>query len=392
LRSREFRGLWFADLQSLLGDQIARVALTVIVFDRTGSGFLTALVYAMTYLPALIGPWAGVLADRLPRRQLLVGGDLVRAVLVALMAVPGIPLPVLVGLLIVVVAVGTPWKAAESALVADILAGEGYALGVGLRVATVQGAQLAGFAAGGAFVALLGPRGAIALDAATFVVSALVISIAVKRRPPAGAEGSGPVGWRAGLRAVFGDANLRTLVALAWLAGVYVVPEGLAAPYAAGFGSGPLSIGLLLASAPAGMMVASLLFVRLLDGRGRRRLMVPMAVGAGLPLIGCVADLGLGYVVALWAASGACMAYQTQVIADFVQLVPASIRGQAIAVASSGLLAAQGVGLSLGGALAQLTSAQVAVAAAGATGSLAALATGTRRRRLPAFAVAHDGP
>jgi len=48
------------------------------------------------------------------------------------------------GLLVVVVVVGTPWKAAESALVADILDGEGYALGAGLRVATTQGAQLLG--------------------------------------------------------------------------------------------------------------------------------------------------------------------------------------------------------------------------------------------------------
>ncbi len=62
LRLREFRLLWLADIQSLLGDQVARVALSVLVFDSTHSGLATAAVYALTYLPALLG---GVLLGHL---------------------------------------------------------------------------------------------------------------------------------------------------------------------------------------------------------------------------------------------------------------------------------------------------------------------------------------
>ena len=169
LRVREFWWLWLADVQSLVGDQLARVALSVLVFDGTGSGLLTAGVYALTYLPALLGSiLLGMLADRMPRRALLVAGDLVRAVLLAVMALPAVPLGVMAGLLVVAVVVGTPWKAAESALVADILEGEGYALGAGLRAATTQGAQLLGFAAGGAVVALVGPRTTLGIDGGHF--------------------------------------------------------------------------------------------------------------------------------------------------------------------------------------------------------------------------------
>jgi len=50
LRIREFRWLWLADAQSLLGDQLARVALSVLVYDRTGSGLVTAAVYALTFV------------------------------------------------------------------------------------------------------------------------------------------------------------------------------------------------------------------------------------------------------------------------------------------------------------------------------------------------------
>ena len=166
LRGREFRLLWLADAQSLLGDQLARVALSVLVYDRTNSGLITAAVYALTFLPALLGSvLLGPLADRLPRRTLLVWGDVIRAVLLAVMTVR-LPVPALAVLLVLVVLVGTPWKAGETALVVDLLASEDCPVGLGLRAATVQAAQLAGFAVGGVAVAAVGARGALGLDAA----------------------------------------------------------------------------------------------------------------------------------------------------------------------------------------------------------------------------------
>lgn len=52
--------LWLAEVLSLLGDQLARVALSVLVFDRTGSALLTGLVYGLSFLPALVaGPLLG---------------------------------------------------------------------------------------------------------------------------------------------------------------------------------------------------------------------------------------------------------------------------------------------------------------------------------------------
>ena len=186
LRIREFRLLWLADAQSLLGDQLARVALSVLVYDRTGSGLLTAAVYALTFLPALAGSvLLGPLADRLPRRALLIGGDLIRAALLAAMTLPALSVPVLATLLVVAVLVGTPWKAAESALVVDILTVEDYPTGLGLRTATGQAAQIAGFAIGGIAIAAIGARGALALDAATFLISAAFIRLGVRTRPPA---------------------------------------------------------------------------------------------------------------------------------------------------------------------------------------------------------------
>jgi len=157
---REFRLLWLAQVQSLLGDQLARVALSVLVYDRTSSALATAVVYALSFLPALLGSvLLGPLADRLPNRALLVGADLIRAAIVAVMVLPGLPVAVLAALLVLAVLVGAPWQAAESALVVDILTTEDYALGLGLRSATGQAAQLAGFAVSGVTVAAVGAPG-----------------------------------------------------------------------------------------------------------------------------------------------------------------------------------------------------------------------------------------
>src|SRR5262245_34663501 len=98
---REFRALWAAELLCVVGDQLARVGLAVLVFQRTNSAGWTALTYALTFLPALLG---GVLlsglADRYPRRELMVVVDLGRAAVALLMAVPGLPLPVLLILVV----------------------------------------------------------------------------------------------------------------------------------------------------------------------------------------------------------------------------------------------------------------------------------------------------
>lgn len=386
LRVPEYRWLWLADVQSLVGDQLARVALSVLVYSQTGSGFLTAGVYGLTYLPALVGSvLLGSLADRLPRRGLLVVGDLLRALLLALMAVPGLPLAVLAALLVAAVVIGTPWKAAESALVADILAGERYVVGVGLRMATVQGAQLVGFALGGAAVAAVGARPALLIDAATFAVSAAMMRVGLTYRPAAKAGGELETAraerWFDGVRTAFGSRQLRLLLGLSWLAGLFIVPEGLAAPYADAIGGGASTVGILLAANPAGLLAGSLLYSRWLPPPLRTAAVGPLAVASGLPLLLCWGTPGLPVAVVLLALSGAASAYQVQVMTEFVTAVPGRRRGQAIAIASAGLLVAQGLGLVGGGALAQFWRVGPAIALSGGLGSLLAgwLAVGRAR-------------
>src|SRR5947209_5932786 len=83
LGNREFRAVFYAHALSVSGDQLAKIAVALLVFERSHSPILTATTYAITFLPWLIGgPWLSVYADRLARRNVLLTCDATRALLV----------------------------------------------------------------------------------------------------------------------------------------------------------------------------------------------------------------------------------------------------------------------------------------------------------------------
>jgi MFS family permease len=371
----EFRVLWAAAAQSIVGDQLARVALSILVFQRTGSAGWTAAMYALTQLPALLsGVLLSGLADRYPRRAVMVGCDLARAGLVGVMALPGAPLALLAALLVVVQLADAPFAAAQGATLPHVLPGERFERGQRVLLITHQAGLLAGFAVGGIMVAWVGTHTALAVDAVTFLLSAALIRAGVRARPVSGERGQRmALQVRSGARLIWGDRRLRALVGLAWLAGFAVVPEGLAAPFAAEVGVGVAAVGWLLAADPAGMVVGAWLLGKLSTER-RLRLLGLLAIGTALPLACYAFAPSLAVALCLLAVSGACSAYQVTAGATFVQLVPDHQRGQALGLARSGLVAAQGFGVAAGGVLAELLGrSSTAIAIAGVAGLIFAV-------------------
>ncbi len=398
----EFRALWLAQLLSVAGDQLARVAMTVLVYDRTHSALWTALTYAVTLLPWVVGGLAlSGIADRLPRRQVMVACDVARMLLVCLMALvslaasPTAALWIMVALLFVVTLLDSPFKSARSAMMPDILTGERYVLGTAVTQTTLQVGMVSGFALGGLVVALLGVRTALLADAATFAVSALLIRAFVRDRPaaarPAEASASparfGLGQMAAGVRLVFGDRTLRTLMLLGWLVTFYVVPMGLAAPYAASLRAPvaiPIATGLVFAAGPFGTAVGSVVFGRLVPQAARQRMMGPLAAAACCVLVLCALRTGLTGALVIVAVSGACASYQLAANAAFVAAVPPERRGQAFGLANGGMQVLQGLWIVLAGAAASssLITPAAAIAISGCLGAVlaAALAVTWRRR------------
>ncbi|WP_260192111.1 MFS transporter [Actinophytocola gossypii] len=377
----EFRALFAAQSVTVVGDQFARVALSVLVFDRTGSPAWTALTYGLTFLPDLIGgPLLSGLADRYPRRTVMVVADVTRALLVGLMAVPGMPLAVVAGLLVVVQLAGSPATAARAAMLPQVLDEDSYPAGQAVLQTVTQAAQVIGFVGGGGLVALVGTGVALLADAVTFAVSAAVVWWWVKPRPASAADADVVRhGWWhdvvAGATLVWSDARLRTLVAFACLAGFYISGEALAAPYAAELGAGPAAVGLLFGAFAAGTAVGMLVVARLPEST-RLRVLPPLAVCACVPLVVCLADPGLPIVVGLFALSGAGSAYHLIASTTFVLAVPDARRGQAFGLAVTALKVAQGAGVALAGVAAEQATTHGVVGAAGVLGVLAALWVG----------------
>jgi MFS family permease len=378
----EFRALWLAQVLSIVGDQLARVALSLLVFARTGSTALTALTYALTFLPDLVGgPLLSGLADRLPRRNLMVAMDVARALLVAVMAVPGVSLLAVIVLLVIVQLAASPFNAARAALMPAMLEGDLYVTGQAVFTITYQTGQLVGYVVGGVLVALTGPHLALAVDAATFAASALLIGFGVRQRAAvieAGGRASPVKGgtWRSlreGARLVWQHRDLRALVALACISGFYVIPEGLSVPYARELGGGAVTAGLLFAAMPAGVALGMAVLTRLVPQPTRLRMLGPQAVLACAVLVVCALRPGLVVTLLVWAVAGAAAGYQAVASAAFMRAVPDSGRGQAFGLASTSLRAAQGLGVVAAGALAGRLAPSLVVAIAGAAGTVVAL-------------------
>lgn len=379
----EFRALWLAQIGSVLGDQLARVALTLEVYQQTRSALLAAVTFAASVVPAFAG---GVLlaglADRYPRRRVMIACDVVRMVLVLAMTVPGLPVALLVVLLFAVTMAGVPFTSARAAIYPDVLAGELYVLGTATTLTTYQLAQVLGFALGGAVVSAAGIRGALVVDAGTFAVSAVITRLWVRQRPTPRSAGAVPssraADLLAGVRLVFSVPALRTPMLLGWLAAFYNAPEGIAAPLAAGFGAGALGVGLILAAEALGASVGAVAFSRLAGPATRARWMRPLAVASCATLTAFALGPDFRLALVILFVAGLCDCYQIAAIAQFVLATPDNQRSQAFGLAQAGMSLGQGTAMIAAGAAAQRYAPATVVAAAGALGAVAAVIISAR--------------
>jgi MFS family permease len=380
----EYRALWAAYLLSMTGDRLALVALTLLVYDRTKSPLLAAITFASGFVPYLFGGmFLSGLADRFPRRTVMVVCDLIRFVLVAAMLVPGVPLAAVVALLYVVTLLQPPFDASRSAIIRDVMTKELYPLAMAANATTVRTIMVTGAALAGLVVALFGPRPALAADAATFIASALLIQFGVQARPAAasGEDSPNPLGQLVeGVRLVFGDPQLRILMGFGWLAAFSEIPEGLAAPYVGRLGGGAVAAGLLIATSQASSGVVAPLFIKKIGPLTRLKWMGPMAALSCAILVIAIAHLGLVLSMALFAVANVFTLYQIAANTAFVERIPNEKRGQAFGLANAGLIVGQGLAFAVAGAAAEVVPPSAVIALSGGIGALIACGLAVRWR------------
>lgn len=373
LRRREFGGLVVAQVTSELGDHIARVALASLVLSRTDSAFLAVLAFVVSFVPAVFGSaLLGAVADRLPRKVVLLGCDLARAVVVgvlALFAVDSTPVWVLLGLLLLAETFTAPFEAAHRSVLPDVLPDPRECLaGTGLLRVLHQADQVVGVALAGAVIVLVGERAGLLLDVVSFVVSFAVLAATLRWRPasrqrPAGDEVGQSVfaDFREGWRLVFDEPALRALVVLGWSAAVFLVaPEAVALAYARSDGAGPGVGAALMASLPAGAAVGALLVARLEPVR-QVGLIMPLAVASCAPLL--LTSLAPPWQLALplWFVSGLSQGFMVPLMTTVNLLSPAGLRGRVNGLAGAGFSLVTAATFLLAGAMADLATPAVAV-------------------------------
>lgn len=239
VRNEKFRKLWLSQVVSEIGDWAARLALTTLIYERTGSAAWAALMAVSALLP-MLGPGQVLasLADRFDRRVMLVSADIVRAGIFGLIALVDLPSGALLALSIASGVATVPFEAARSAAILDVTPGERVPAAMALGQATQSLALVVGWAAGGLLLTLVGTDGALAVNAGTFVLSASFLVRLPALRAHA-AESDGVVSTlsiagrlKAAAATLLGDSLIRRAAAVAVLAvGPATAVETLVVPF-----------------------------------------------------------------------------------------------------------------------------------------------------------------
>ncbi|GAA2704427.1 MFS transporter [Actinoplanes palleronii] len=387
-----FRVLFLARTAAIAAESLRIFALSVLVFERTGSALLSALAFAAGFLPQLVGGLLlGALTDRIRPRPLIVAGYLAGGA--AALLIGTVDMPVAAQLTIIgVVACGTPiFMGATSRLVADVLTGDAYVLGRSVFNAASSGAQLLGLAVGGVAVAAAGPRQGLLIAAAGQAVAALIVRTGLPDLDSVpGEAGSAVRASLTGVGQLFGDPLIRRLLLAHWLPSAFLAgAEALLVAYATARDFPAGSAGALMAAVPVGMLLGDLIVGRWVRPAVRERLSGPLVLLAGGALALLTVGLPLGGALTVLILSGTGYAYQLGLQRPLLDATPESRRGQMFALLSTGLMTLQGLSPLLLGTVAQVSSPSVAIGAAAAATVLCAPLI-PRRRTRPARAAGVD--
>ncbi|OIV37653.1 MFS transporter [Mangrovactinospora gilvigrisea] len=186
-RNDDFRRLWTGSTAAKFGSTVSSIALPLIAATVLGAGpFEVGALSAAAWAPwLLIGLPAGAWVDRLPRRPIMLAADAASLLLFA-----GIPVAAALGYLSIGYLLATAllggvaavfFETASGALMPRIVEEEDRPEGNAKLYGTASAMQIAGYGAGGTAVQLLGPAYAMAVNAATFLVS-LVCTYRVRHR------------------------------------------------------------------------------------------------------------------------------------------------------------------------------------------------------------------
>lgn len=376
-----YRRYFAGQLISLSGTWMQTVAAIWVVLGLTGSGVAVGLTTALQFLPMLlIGAWGGLLADRIPKRRLLMTTQ-------ALMAIPalglfavtatGVVAPWMVYLAVLAFgslnAVDNPTR---QSFVIEMVGPDRVVNAVSLNSVIVQAARIVGPALAGILIATVGVVPCFALNALTFAAMILALRGMDPSRlqaPPVAEREPGAI--RAGLRYVLSTPELTVPLALMALVGTLGFNFQVVLPLLAkfSFDSGAMTYAALVSAMAVGSIAGAL--VNGHRGETGPRLIAAGALAFGLSALLAAAMPTLALEVVMLALLGAAAVTFAATINSTLQLaVSPEMRGRVMALYSVVFLGSTPIGAPLTGWLAQSYDPRIALVLAGVSGLSAAWA------------------
>jgi MFS family permease len=362
LRVGPCRTLFAAQAVSGLGDWAGRLALAALVYDRADSAAWAAAVTVVALLPWLgPGQLLATFADRFGRIAVMVTADLARAVLFGLMLLPQPTWLLLVwafgaGLCV------PPFAGSRSSTLVEVTPRDVYPAALALYGVQSQSEIMIGYALGGAVIAAFGPTTALAANAVTFVVSAVLLR-SLRTTAAATRHERSAIGWagvRAGVRVWRSDrVCLRALGLFVGVSMLMVLPEALVVPFTDQFDLAPGYVGAFAAIVAVGS-IAGMLF---LPTAATHSALLRIAAARAMVLAGIAGTLfavGAHPVVAgaAYLVSGAVDAVAVPTNQVVGERLPTEGRAAAMSVAGGVQYGAQVLAITIAGAAATVWSAR----------------------------------
>lgn len=337
-----------ANAVSMIGNVFALIAIPWYVLETTGSASRAGLTGFAAALPIILaGVFGGAMVDRVGFRRMSVLSDIISSLAVAAIPLMAVTVGLAFWQLLVLVFIGglldTPGTTARMALLPDLATRGGVQLE---RVNAIEqliqrGAFLIGAPLAGIVIAALGAHAALWLNAASFIVSAVMIVALV---PPARAvaeRGHPAAGLRedlvAGLAFIRRDALMTCLVVQVSVMNFVDAMVGLIIPvYAIEVFGSAADLGLMLAASGAGAVVTTLMFAAVGHRLPRRTVYITSFVLAGLPLFALALTPMLAVVLAALVVRGFGAGPLNPILMTISQeRVPADLRGRVFGVTTS---------------------------------------------------------
>jgi len=384
IKYRDFRYLFMGNVFSSAGQWIQQITLSWLIYDMTGSTMLLGLINGMRALPFLLtGPLGGVVADRVDRRRLMMGTQLVLLVSTLIMGTM-----VLLNvhqvwhLFVFTVVTAMAWsfnQPVRQAVVPSVVPKHDLQNAIALNSAGFNMSRIVGPALGGLLIAWFGAGGNFFVQAVGYVMVAVMIyQTNLPPTPPAAREQSMVANMAEGGRWVWANPLMRMLMMLALVPVVIALPYSTLMPVFSRdvLGLGPEGLGYMFSAVGVGALTGALT-VAGVRVKYRGRMMLTAMILLGVCLVGFSMTRSLPLALFALALTGACqMTYMATNQTVLQMMIPDELRGRVMSIymLNQGLLP---LGAFFAGAMATWLGAPTTVAMMGMSviglGLLAAL-------------------